>query len=211
MFAIYTPQGRSFSGTLERLRKIERTAQSQSSRSPADHEADLIDQHSVEAYQISDKAITQYRSMLPQKQQRDPIYHAYQVMSQPVQTLNGDWSLARTKEAFQQFSYAAFPVINNRMQLTGLLSRGDFYEHLATADFPPRLTETSINESFIRSDNQVYAAEPITDIRRIAWLLFNKRLTALPIVEDTGRLIGIVSRSDILHCTINDPPLSLWC
>ena len=35
-------------------------------------------------------------------------------------------------------------------------------------------------------------------------------LSAVPIVDDGGQLLGIVSRGDILRAIVNDPPLSLW-
>jgi CBS-domain-containing membrane protein len=34
---------------------------------------------------------------------------------------------------------------------------------------------------------------------------------ALPVVDEQSFvLVGIVSRSDILRCVVNDPPLTLW-
>jgi len=51
----------------------------------------------------------------------------------------------------------------------------------------------------------------LAHVRRIATLLVEKNLDAIPIAEESGRLVGIVSRTDILKCTIADPPLSLWC
>jgi len=32
----------------------------------------------------------------------------------------------------------------------------------------------------------------------------------VPVVGEDGRLLGFVSRSDVLRAVINDPPLSLW-
>jgi CBS domain-containing protein len=32
----------------------------------------------------------------------------------------------------------------------------------------------------------------------------------VPITNETGRLVGFVSRGDILRAVVIDPPLSLW-
>ena len=55
----------------------------------------------------------------------------------------------------------------------------------------------------------VITSDPITDVRR-ARVMTDYHLTAIPIVDASDSLIGLISRSDILRCVANDPPLSLW-
>ena len=56
----------------------------------------------------------------------------------------------------------------------------------------------------------VVSADPITDIRRIAWVMLEHQVDGVPIVNEMQVLVGFVSRSDILRAIITDPPLSLW-
>jgi len=56
----------------------------------------------------------------------------------------------------------------------------------------------------------VVCADPVTDIRRIAHVLIETGLTALPVVNESQKLLGMVSRGDILRAAVADPPLSLW-
>jgi len=56
----------------------------------------------------------------------------------------------------------------------------------------------------------VVCADPVTDIRRIARVLLDTGLSAVPIAGEAKELLGIVSRGDILRATLADPPLSLW-
>jgi CBS domain-containing protein len=49
-----------------------------------------------------------------------------------------------------------------------------------------------------------------TDIRRVARVLLDTGLPGLPVVEDAGKVVGFVSRSDILRAVVADPPLDLW-
>lgn len=55
----------------------------------------------------------------------------------------------------------------------------------------------------------VICADPVTDIRRIARVLLDSGLTAVPVVDASGELADIVSRGDILRASMADPPLSL--
>jgi CBS domain-containing protein len=56
----------------------------------------------------------------------------------------------------------------------------------------------------------VVSTDPITDIRRVARVLLDYKLSGLPVVSEQAELVGIVTRSDILRALVNDPPLSLW-
>jgi CBS domain-containing protein len=40
--------------------------------------------------------------------------------------------------------------------------------------------------------------------------MLDRGVAGVPIANDTGLLIGFVSRSDVLRAVITDPPLSLW-
>lgn len=56
----------------------------------------------------------------------------------------------------------------------------------------------------------VVSADPVADIRRVARVLRDTGFTGVPVVNETGEMIGFVSRGDILRAVIADPPLSLW-
>jgi CBS-domain-containing membrane protein len=91
------------------------------------------------------------------------------------------------------------------------LSRKNLYEFLLNNKSSRSAMTQLISERFLDEETLAYSAEPVTDVRRIIRLLIDKKLDALTIVEENGRMAGIVSRSDILQCTVAEPPLSLWC
>lgn len=45
----------------------------------------------------------------------------------------------------------------------------------------------------------VITAKPNTLIKNVAETLIHHRISALPVVDDTGRLVGIISEGDLLH------------
>jgi CBS domain-containing protein len=56
----------------------------------------------------------------------------------------------------------------------------------------------------------VITAVAVTDIRRIAAAMLAHRIDGVPVTGEQGRLVGYLSRSDILRAVVSDPPLSLW-
>ena len=47
--------------------------------------------------------------------------------------------------------------------------------------------------------SEVVTVSPATTVRDAAGLMYKRRLNPLPVVDEQGRLIGIVSRSDIIR------------
>ena len=160
---------------------------------------------------VSNKWATQYSGILVKQGNLEVVYHAYQIMTQPPKCISSHWSLSHVTEYFRNFPFQVFPVVDERQQLIGLLSRRHFYEYLLSENTQRLASSGSVADYFISGNSHVYCADPITDVRRIATLLVEKALDAVPIMEESGRLVGIVSRTDILKCTTSDPPLSLWC
>ena len=46
---------------------------------------------------------------------------------------------------------------------------------------------------------KVVSAEPETDVRQIAKLLIENRISAVPVVDSGGKLVGIVSEGDLMR------------
>lgn len=216
MFYIYTPVGRTFAGPLEQLRKMQRPSAAHATAShydemfseACDNRAGAVD---TGQYTVSKQALRQYGEMLQPASEREAITHAFQVMSQSVKTLLTSTTVNAAFEAFRHYPYQLMPILNEARELVATLSRRELYEFLLQSKLSSEVQRLSVQEVFINNERHVYSAAPVTDVRRIAALLLENKLDALPIVEEDGRLVGIVSRTDILKCTTSDPPLSLWC
>lgn len=211
MFYVFDSTGRSFQGTLESLRHVKETAAIRPVRKVVDP-SEIRDQPSGPSdFVVSNKNAEQYSEMLVQQGNREIVYHAYQIMTHPAQCISARWLLSQVAANFRSFPFHVFPIVDDRQQLIGLLSRRQFYEFLLSEDAPREAASSSVANCFVSADSSVYCADPVTDVRRIASLLVENRLDAVPIVEDSGQLVGIISRTDILKCIVSDPPLSVWC
>lgn len=220
MFYIYTPSGRTFAGPLEKLRKMERPSAAHATAShydevfseACDNRADTgADAAGSTQYMVSQQALSQYGKMLQPAAEREAITHAYQLMSQSVKTLLASETVQAAFTAFRRYPYQLMPILNEQRELVATLSRSELYEFLLQSKMSIEQLKQSLQDVFMTSEQNVYSAAPVTDVRRIAALLLENKLDAIPIVEEDGRLVGILSRTDILRCTTSDPPLSLWC
>ncbi|MEC8427602.1 MAG: CBS domain-containing protein [Pseudomonadota bacterium] len=219
MFAVYNLNGRIYSGPLEQLRRVEASSKTKSSRRAVDNGSANEAQYQnspdntpqFNAFQVSRGAIARYNSMLSQKGQPEPVYHAYQIMSKGVQTLQSEWPFERADKVMAQSSYQLYPVINSAGLLRGSVSRQQYYEFKLLSADPLVDRKRSIANCLLDQNSRTFAVDPVTDVRRISSLLFEENLCALPVVQDSGEVLGIVSRTDILRCMVKNPPLSLWC
>ena len=57
---------------------------------------------------------------------------------------------------------------------------------------------------------QLITADPQTDIRKVAKVMIDFKLHAVPIVEENDILIGIVSKTDIIKAVSHIPQFQLW-
>ena len=204
MFAIYDTQGLRYRDTLENLRAL-RTPRSQHT---ADRNPNAPKQKtSKDDDGLNEKAINAYRSVLKVKA-GEPIVHAHQIMTSPVQTLCPNTTIEEAWHTLRSNDVRQVPVTTADLQPVGMLSMEDLLK--AVVIEREKLTYAhrgSINKLM---STEVWAAEPITDVRRIAQVLGEYRLNAVPIVDARGVVSGIVSRTDMLRALATNPPLSLW-
>lgn len=141
--------------------------------------------------------------------ERGPIYHAYQVMSRHVLTLSPDVNVIEAWRALAARGVGQAPVVNAERKLVGLVSRTHLLRVLNEED--GHLRDVLARTVADVMETPVVSAEPIADVRRIARVMLEYHVPALPIVDESSSvLVGIVSRSDILRCVIIDPPITLW-
>lgn len=208
MFAIYTPNGRTFTGTLESLRGIKKSSSSNNARKQ--HITDDPFTFGSKGYALASKDIDAYKKVIKQPNDREIIHHAFQIMSSPVHVLNCEDTISTAIAKFKVYPFKEFPLIDEKRRLVGSLSRESIYEHIIQHDLLQK-KETKIKATFLKNNSQVYTAEPVTDIRRISTLFIEEGLHTMPILENNGTIIGVVTRTDIIKAVVTEPPLSLWC
>jgi CBS-domain-containing membrane protein len=103
---------------------------------------------------------------------------------------------------------SAFPVIDEDNKVIGVVSESDLLTKEALEGTVPRTLQSLTNQRVRSQVNAVTAADLMTrpavtigpdeSVTHAARLMFNKRVKRLPVTDDDGLLIGIVTRSDVL-------------
>lgn len=213
MFSVYGLSGPVFQGTLESLSRFPPVTQ----RGPAEavrrvgnfDESEIEQQTGAGATSgVNAQALAEYRAMLPRDLERGPIYHARQIMRPEVVTIGADESVTQAWQTLIARHIRQAPVLDAEARLVGIVSERDLLTSLNVEAAQVR----DVLSKRVRDvmSTPVVAASPLTDIRRLARVMLDRHVDGVPIVDDSGLLAGFVSRSDILHAVVTDPPLSVW-
>lgn len=135
---------------------------------------------------------------------RQRLWIVRQIMSQPVVHLLGEASVAEALQLLQKGRMRHLPVTSEKGQVIGVISQRDV---LLTQARRIELKETTVALVMTR---EVLTARPDAGIREVARTMLEARVGSLPIVEEGGALVGIVTRSDILRAIVQHAPLELW-
>lgn len=222
MFYIQGVGGQTFHGTLEQLARVPGVFAARRSRGINLEGEELGEPFNLALRRKPDEAAGErandsaryaqaaaaYAKMLHRETERDPIRHVYQVMGREVLTLHAEDSVAAAWHALATRHVRQAPVLDRALGVVGLVSERDLLTIVDLKD--GKLigrVDRPIGEVMT---SPVVCADPVSDIRRVARMLLATDLTALPVVDSAGVLVGVVSRGDILRATLADPPLSLW-
>lgn len=211
MFSFYGLSGLDFRGTLEQVGQVRGVTAASRSRAVAR----VGDEHLTTfvvpgggAPANDEGAVQAYRAMLQLDQERGPLYHAYQIMSREVVTLSTEDPVQAAWLTLREHAIHQAPVLDPGATLVGLVTERDL---LTTFNLDGGQVRDVLPRRVVDvMTSPVLSADPVTDIRRIARAMLEFNLVAMPVVNEHGVLVGLVTRSDILRAVMADPPLSTW-
>lgn len=206
MFYVQGIQGQVFRGPLEQLDRVNALTRAHQTRA-IDIEAEELGVAASVPYQ-REEAVRAYRQMLAPEIERGPLYHADQVMSQPVIVVSHEIAVADAWRTLRDKRIHQAPVVDDERKLIGLVSERDLLTAIDVEDGEVVAARRRLVRDVMTTP--VVAAAPVTDIRRIAAVMLDGGVDGVPVIAETGQIMGFVSRSDILRAVVTDPPLSLW-
>ena len=209
MFSLYGITGPIFQGPFEALSQLPRVVR----RRPVGAVRRVDDSTATPplttaAPPAARPAVDAYQAMLPENLDRGPLYHAHQIMQNEVISVRSNADVAQAWRTLTEHSIHQAPVLDETETLVGIVSE----RNLLTAF---NVDETGRRDVLFRRvrdvmTSPVVAAAPHTDLRHIARVMLERDVEGVPVVSEQGRLLGFISRSDILAAIVNEPPLSLW-
>jgi len=139
---------------------------------------------------------------------------AHDVMTWGAITVEPEASVARAVRLMLQNKISGLPVVDDKGQLVGMVTEGDFLRRgeLGTQRQRPRWLEFLLGPGrlaaeYVQSSGQkvgeIMTPEPKTitpetPLDEVVSLMERHRIKRLPVVQD-GKLVGIVSRANLLH------------
>ena len=210
-------------GSLEELRQIGPVAGVARTRAVAAVGLDPWDHSRAEAMQAQQAAtpldiahrvaLDSYAQAAKSDVPRQPLTEVGAIMHAPVITLPDSATVEQAWQTLSQHHIGQAPVVGADGVLVGLLSRAELMqqERLPGPESHAQVWRALLEQSVV---DVMWTPVPSValhaDIRRVARVLLDTGLPGLPVVDDAGKVIGFVSRSDILHAVVADPPLDLW-
>ncbi len=136
---------------------------------------------------------------------------ARDVMTKDVVAVKRDADLHEAAKLLSEFRISGMPVVDEQYRVIGVISEADILalagmkkghtfkdvlRHLLGEPLPSRKSGKSVGD--------VMSTPPITigpdsDIREVAAVLDARRIKRLPVVDGEGKLIGVISRADIVR------------
>lgn len=137
---------------------------------------------------------------------------AKDIMTREVALVYPDTPLAQVAEIMAQRDIAGVPVVDTEGQVVGVISEKDFLGHMGSTEIKnfmglvaQCLKEKGCKAMGIRgktaADLMTSPAVTVgenTPIMELANIMKEKAINRLPVTDSRGRLVGIISRADIL-------------
>jgi CBS-domain-containing membrane protein len=128
------------------------------------------------------------------------------VMTTPVVAVRCDATFKEVAAKLRQYRVSAFPVVDDDHRVIGVVSEADMLAKEAftwddgiAALLHPK--EKAKAEGITAGDLMTHPAvtvRPDDSVERAARLMYTVRVKRLPVVDAGGRLVGIITRSDVL-------------
>ncbi len=208
MFHLFTLQGKRIDAQLEHFPKNVRVHHSKSSSRTKKFEEGNSSPLESGIGSSRNYGTDAYKEASRMENEKSPVFHVSGIMSSPVFTVSPEISVNDAWLQFMEKKVHHMPVVTDDGKIIGIVSDRDLLKKLIINDGVVESSRDAAVEEIMSTD--VIATTPMTDIRRIAKVMLDNHIGAMPVVDQDGTIAGIVTRSDILYAIIHQPELKLW-
>jgi CBS domain-containing membrane protein len=138
---------------------------------------------------------------------------AAEIMTREVITVSEETPLAKVADAMGTRGISGVPVVNQNGHVTGIISEKDFLSRMGVTreqNFMSLVAACLQSKGCVALPIKQQLAKDImtspaitvtakTSIKEIAGLFTSHRVNRVPVVDVDGKILGIVSRGDLLH------------
>lgn len=210
MFAIYNNGSVSVRSTADNLYEIKNTeAPQKTSLKPNDDTLfqDYLDKDKKDTQSNNQEEINIYKK-IAHIDTSDIVYHVKDIMTRNCINIDISNSILDAYNTLRENQVAQIPVVSSNHKIMGMINKKMILNLLIEdIDNSRMILNKSLNEIFLP---ELITTDPISDIRRVAKVMIDFHLDAVPVVDKNDVLLGIVSKTDIIKAVSNIPKLQLW-
>jgi CBS domain-containing protein len=101
-----------------------------------------------------------------------------------------------------QYDYNAFPVVAGEGRLVGMVTKGDILRAAQAALRDPAVWQTPVSRFMAHG---VLALRPRDSLETAVSSLVDSGLRSLPVIDEQSRVVGMVSRNDLMSAIAAEP------
>jgi len=139
------------------------------------------------------------------------------VMTSKVITVSTDDSVEKCAKLLQENDISGLPVVDEEGKVVGMITEGDLIRRASRIEAPgyleilggliylgspnkfvDELQRAMALEAGKMMSKDVVSIKPDESLERAATLMVKNNINRLPVIDDEGELVGIVSRRDIM-------------
>jgi CBS domain-containing protein len=156
---------------------------------------------------LDQKAINEYKKMA-NIEPNDNIYHVQEIMNTDIISIYENQTIQEAYEILKEKQISQIPIISLNGMILGMINKkiilNLILDDLTGAKRTLHHKLNSIDHS------SVITTDPISDIRRVAKVMLDFKLDAIPVVNEADILVGIISKTDIIKAVSHMPHFRLW-
>lgn len=129
------------------------------------------------------------------------------IMTRQVITANLDDDLEHLQELFTQYRFRHLPIMGDGGKLVGIVSDRDMLANVSP--FAGTINERAADvNSLKRRAHQIMTRNPLTVSTQespegATLMMLQRRISAMPVVNGRGRMVGIVTMRDLVRWLLN--------
>lgn len=150
---------------------------------------------------------------------------AKDIMTSPALSVSENQSLKEVLELLAEKRFSGFPVIDEENRVIGVISDTDIIRYSQSINVIPlsnlsgwvspyanindlasmrkgfdMLHTTRVSQIMTKKVYTIYEDEPATEVAK---LMNRRKINRVPVVDKDNKLIGIITRSDMVQCLAN--------
>lgn len=208
MFAMYDDDGLNFRSTIDHLYNLQEVTASQPIKNNTDGKNKQPFEDKLYQGKITQEAKDKYKQ-ITNLDTKVEIFHVEDVMSHRVLTVNDSKTVIECYELMEEHNLQQLPVIaDSALHLKGMITKPDILRYLVEdIEYANKNIHRHISDI---TTKKIITTDPISDIRRVAKVMIDFGINAIPVVDGDDILVGMVTRHDIVKAVSNIPHMQIW-